>query len=939
MTDSVPLQMIPSKTRRPISFVNTTRTGFQHVLSDRNFEDTGNALQASDIRFKWTSRNNRKGRHALIIKPSDAESSAYEVPPYTDTLSQVCKGIWLMAVYYPIWDISWLVAYILAWGSLVWLLDAFFIYMPFLDTRANQPGLILYGGGISAFVATTLFEIGSALLLIEAFNADQSGCFGWAVDRVLAEDDEGGKTIRARPDENACNHHHSDKSSLVGSSPESYSRSWTWWPTGEQFRRHYVHDIGFMAAAAELAGSTLFWIMGFAALPGIYDHLTPATMVWAYWTSQIIGGLFYVLAGAFMMIETQKHWWLPDARSLGWHIGLWNLIGGVGFTLSPVLGLDVADSWATYQVACSNFWGCWAFLIASLLQWYESLNKHPVERSCHALPPRQPQPYIDRTASMTYADKAAIYAQHAITTAHQDIRVLMLLPGHYSDEIECGLSVHSLKSKEEHNQGYDALSYTWGGYCENKHISIHNCSFKVTDNPYRALRQLRSCKTQRTLWIDALCINQDDLQERGEQVTIMALIYKSADNVLVWLGDSTDTEDTEKHDWTVSCQAKLDRATSETTPSWWQRAWTVQEYVLSKRQPQLCFGNCIHSVAEYFDYRSKNHQVMQSMPFGNLTSALSLNEDIRSAMAGGEPKPTMVTLLQDLSKYAATDSRDYIYCLLGLMKEQEASLLKPDYTIQPSIVFARATYASIAGSGSLEIMKRAGWENWTKPTLPSWAIDRTPEERTLRTTWGYPRHWPPEARPLWPGEPLSSQVHVSLDSTSTRLSLEAGVLGPVERLIFKRHDGIDHCCEPIHDLLQFDDRWQHLIAQHHTWEARDSWRHNIVQAGGTLFRDWHLSVKLSKSDDFWNSESGVLHDHGFVLFEAQGLLCVAVGAIDVGDSDIVVLPHGCPYPMLVRPQQETYKFMCFIHVHGIMEGELREQKHDHIVHSAILILT
>jgi hypothetical protein len=79
------------------------------------------------------------------------------------------------------------------------------------------------------------------------------------------------------------------------------------------------------------------------------------------------------------MVETQTRWYKPALDVLGWHIGFWNLIGGVGFTLCPAFGYD-KHSWAQYQASLSTFWGSCAFLIGSLIQLYESLQKHPVDQ-------------------------------------------------------------------------------------------------------------------------------------------------------------------------------------------------------------------------------------------------------------------------------------------------------------------------------------------------------------------------------------------------------------------------------------------------------------------------------------------------------------------------------------------------------------------------------
>lgn len=77
------------------------------------------------------------------------------------------------------------------------------------------------------------------------------------------------------------------------------------------------------------------------------------------------------------MLESQKKWYLPAFSTLGWHIGLWNTIGGFGFFLSPVFGY-FPEHWAQYQAGCQTFYGSWAFLIGSVVQLYESLDKRPV---------------------------------------------------------------------------------------------------------------------------------------------------------------------------------------------------------------------------------------------------------------------------------------------------------------------------------------------------------------------------------------------------------------------------------------------------------------------------------------------------------------------------------------------------------------------------------
>ena len=74
------------------------------------------------------------------------------------------------------------------------------------------------GGGVTAFIGATIFEIGSILLMFEAVNENRSGCFGWALVKILEGDDEKGAKTKVVPDHENCGHHHTNKKNLVGKS-------------------------------------------------------------------------------------------------------------------------------------------------------------------------------------------------------------------------------------------------------------------------------------------------------------------------------------------------------------------------------------------------------------------------------------------------------------------------------------------------------------------------------------------------------------------------------------------------------------------------------------------------------------------------------------------------------------------------------------------------
>ncbi|KAF2687350.1 hypothetical protein K458DRAFT_415598 [Lentithecium fluviatile CBS 122367] len=345
------------------------------------------------IAYKWTSRNNRKGRHALSINPNRMPPESRHLAPHaTTSLRKTAWGIWRMATVCPIWDISYDVATIFTLGSVVWVVNAFFVWLPLVQPGTEFKDEELYGGGITAFVGATIFMAGSILLVAEAVNEDRSGCFGWALERALSHESAkgSGSGWHLRPSESECAHHHLNKSNLLGrgnsteslpdpeASPKSTGRAWIWCPSIKDLRTHYIRELGFLASFTQLAAATIFWVSGFTALPGIYDNMSRPVTIILYWTPQVIGGSGFILSGALFMLETQSRWYKPAFKTLGWWVGAWNLVGGIGFTLCPAFGYD-ESSWAQYQACLSTFWGSWAFWIGSCLQWYESLEKWPVE--------------------------------------------------------------------------------------------------------------------------------------------------------------------------------------------------------------------------------------------------------------------------------------------------------------------------------------------------------------------------------------------------------------------------------------------------------------------------------------------------------------------------------------------------------------------------------
>jgi hypothetical protein len=116
---------------------------------------------------------------------------------------------------------------------------------------------------------------------------------------------------------------------------------------------------------------------------------------------------------------------------------------------------------------------------------------------------------------------------------NNEIQLLHLQPSVNSKApIQCSLKTVLLSS----NPVYEALSYAWVDKARDKPLRLEGQEFNVTLSAWSALKALRCNDRLRILWIDAICINQDDLEKRAAQVKLMGTIYRQASSVRVWLG-------------------------------------------------------------------------------------------------------------------------------------------------------------------------------------------------------------------------------------------------------------------------------------------------------------------------------------------------------------------------------------------------------------------
>lgn len=118
------------------------------------------------------------------------------------------------------------------------------------------------------------------------------------------------------------------------------------------------------------------------------------------------------------------------------------------------------------------------------------------------------------------------------------IRLLVIHPGQYPDIVTCHLEVTDLDTAP----AYEALSYAWGYFDPPDGVVCNGVRKSVTPNLGSALRRLRWTNRERVVWIDAICVNQNNVEERTQQVQLMKTIYSQTQRVIIWLGEDEDEQ-------------------------------------------------------------------------------------------------------------------------------------------------------------------------------------------------------------------------------------------------------------------------------------------------------------------------------------------------------------------------------------------------------------
>ncbi|KAH7176054.1 heterokaryon incompatibility protein-domain-containing protein [Dactylonectria macrodidyma] len=366
------------------------------------------------------------------------------------------------------------------------------------------------------------------------------------------------------------------------------------------------------------------------------------------------------------------------------------------------------------------------------------------------------------------------YYQHQPLPTHRYIRVLRLQPNPSRDaELRCSLVPVSLDESPK----YWALSYTWDAQAPSHPIICQKggsiAKLDITPNCAAALRQLRDTTEERTLWVDGICINQASLQERSGQVALMGEIYLAAEQVVVWLGESDPaskqaidllkrigdlnivhsiTQDASKDPIDLEARrrareqvhANARELTKDTEDkisplfrrNWFHRMWTVQEVVLptGPKVEVYCGDSSIDWLTLWLAT-----DVLSSIKYklGDWEPAIRLQRYLSQMMTrhrepelkrmmnsipGLELDLTISLLLIFCRPKLATDPKDKVYALYGLLNYFGVELSKPDYEKPLAEIYAEITAASIKHDKNLFALNYVASDS-RRSGLPSWVPD------------------------------------------------------------------------------------------------------------------------------------------------------------------------------------------------------------------------
>ncbi|RBR25721.1 uncharacterized protein FIESC28_01474 [Fusarium coffeatum] len=259
-------------------------------------------------------------------------------------------------------------------------------------------------------------------------------------------------------------------------------------------------------------------------------------------------------------------------------------------------------------------------------------------------------------------------------------RLLRIEVAKDGDRIVCTLFTVAFGDRPK----FDALSYMWGDGKAERSITVNGVDYGVRQNLWDALHYLRKHVPNTDYWIDAICINQKDVDERNGQVRMMHHIYSRAQTVVVWLGKSYAEYETalpdlkalqhqipssqsaapgEPADAARNSPAERSLARKLYSDNYWKRLWIIQE-IAQAQKIKVCFGN---SATEWKLFT--HFMIMHN--FGS-DGPIRLERQREEKYSGSN---TLLELLRRHRDAECQDRKDKVYGLVGMTSDARGFLI------------------------------------------------------------------------------------------------------------------------------------------------------------------------------------------------------------------------------------------------------------------------
>lgn len=546
----------------------------------------------------------------------------------------------------------------------------------------------------------------------------------------------------------------------------------------------------------------------------------------------------------------------------------------------------------------------------------------------------------------------------------KEIRTLTLKAGSDASQIRCSMSVVSLDDIPT----YEALSYAWGQASNPKQIEVNNRPIFVTSNLHSALSHLRHTTIDRDLWVDAVCINQKDTLERNAQVSIMGDIYRLAQSVLIWLGEADEHSDLAFESMPY---VDVNFLQSETAALVWSfyinathrpymsRIWVIQEFVLATSDPVVYCGHKQISwsifMAVYKKLASEfftKLDMVKNDPQGGPPEVLAklrhdLFHELRISVAQDQGADLRQLLIMSRSA-EASEPRDRIYSLLGMLDSEDRKHFEVDYKKSTAHVFAEAM-ALIFSHGDGPRFLSGMWcpskPNHLVPNLPSWVPDFTSQTAEKAAPFLCNMSFNPPFPRSASGAGSDAKNGTVMQDFST-LRVEALPIDVIEDVMILGNT-TDECISQLKEIQERaflarkrDIPNENIRSSYCKYRAAEPlWRTLIsnkvsgYDPAPTAFESAFETLLLTKNfSNQMTQESSTLSDYRQVLsnhlprrtFVTTRNGLYGLGTADVRPGDAVTIWFGANTPFITRSRQNDPSKCILVgaaYIAGIMNGE------------------